>query len=133
MADPKSSEAITEFTPAAPSASPSKPDFITEGMVLDLSAAVAATPVTSKSVEVTDRPGATAKSIYVQSNQAGVFDIEVMLDKNEAVWRKLQSAVAVSANTLKAVALNDLFRQVRIIYTPTAGPAVVKAWAFSLP
>lgn len=138
MADPKPAEAITEFNPEAPAASPSKADFITEGMILDLAAAAAATPVASKSVKVTDRPGATTKSIHVQSDQAGAFDIEVMLDESErvgpnAVWRKLQSAVAVTANTLKTVTVNDLFRQVRIVYTPTAGPAIVKAWAFSIP
>lgn len=139
MADPKPQEAITEFTPGAPAAVPSKPDFITEGVILDLAAAVASTPVASKSIRVADRPGATTKTIYVQSNAAGTFDLEVMLDESErdnlgaAVWRKLQPAVAVAANTLKTVTFNDLFRQMRITYTPTTGPAVVKAWGFSLP
>jgi len=138
MADPKPQEAITEFTPGAPAAVPSKPDFITEGMILDLAAAVISVAVASKSIRVTDRPGATTKTIYVQSSVAGAFDIEVMLDESEralgaAVWRKLQVAVPVVANTLKTVTFNDLCRQIRIVHTPSAGPAVVKAWGFSLP
>jgi len=131
-------EPITEFSTPEPNPNPAQPDFQTEGMILDLAAAAATTPVASKSIKVTDRPGATAKTIYVQSDQAGAFDIEIMLDEGErsggnAVWRKLQTAVPVVANTLKAVNLNELFRQMRIIYTPSAGPAVVKAWGFSLP
>jgi len=138
MADPKPQEAITEFNPDAPAAVPSKPDFITEGMILDLAAAVISVAVASKSIRVTDRPGATTKTIYVQSSQAGAFDLEVMLDESEralgaAVWRKLQPAVPVVANVLKTVTFNDLCRQMRITFTPSAGPAVVKSWGFSLP
>jgi len=138
MSDPAPQEAITEFNPEAPAPSPSKADFITMGMILDLAAADAAITVISKSVKVTDRPSAFIKTIYVQSDQAGTFDIEVMLDESErsggnAVWRNIQPAVPVMANTLRAVSLSQLFQQVRIVYTPTDGPAVVKAWAFSIP
>jgi hypothetical protein len=138
MADPKASEAITEFSTPAPNPNPAHPDFTTEGMILDLAAAVMAVPITSKSIKITNRPGAAGKSIHVQSDQAGAFDLEIMLDESErsggaAVWRKLQTAVAVSANVLKTVTFVDLFRQMRIVYTPTAGPAVVKAWGFSIP
>ncbi len=130
-------EAITEFNPAAPAAVPTKPDLINEGMIFNLPAAPAA-PQTSKSVRVTDRPGAWVKSLYVQSDKAGAFDIEVLLDESEivtgaAVWRKYQTGVAIAANTLKVVTISDLFRQARIVLTPSSGPAVVKAWFFSIP
>ncbi len=142
MADPKPAEAITEFTPGAPS-DPSHADLTTEGMLLNLTAAVASVAVHSKSVKVSNRQPPTIRTIYVQSDQAGAFIVEVMLDESErssgaAVWRQYplggsMTPIAVVANALKVVGINDLFRQVRITYTPTAGPAIVKAWFFSIP
>ena len=128
-------EAITAtaFGIPSPSVNPAQPDFVTEGMVLNLAAAASGTPVTSKSVRVTDRPGATAKTLHVWSDHTGAFDVQVMLTESDATWYTYLSAQPVVANTLKTISTNDLFRQIRIIYTPSSGPAVVKSWVFSIP
>jgi hypothetical protein len=123
-----------EFGLPAVTSSPSKPDFVSEGMIINEAAAANAVALTSKSVKLTDRPGATTKSLYVFSNKAGAFDVQIMLDESTATWYPYLSAQAAIPNALKVITTNDLFRQVRIVFTPSGGgTAVVKAWVFSIP
>lgn len=136
MSNPEQAEAITEFGTPTPNPNPTQPDFTTEGTLIDV-AAPDTTPIHSKSVKVTNRAETyPVKNIYAMSNQAGSFDVEIMLDESElvsgaAVWRK-HSTVAVVANTLAKFSTTDLFQQMRVTYTPGAA-GNVKVWGRSLP
>ena len=82
---------------------------------------VAGATETSKSVKIVSSPGHfPIKTIWVESDQAGEFDVEVMLDESEtsggnAVWRKITAApIPVVVGVLSKFSINDLFRQIRI-------------------
>lgn len=131
MPDPRPAEAITEFSTPEPTPNPAQPDFQNKGKIIDL-AAPDTNPITSKSIKVNDRAGAyPQKNIYAISDQAGSFDVMVMLDESEAVWRKI-ATVAVTADTLAVYSTTNLFEQMRVVYTPSAA-GNVKVWGFSLP
>lgn len=127
---------ITEFSTPDPNPNPAQPDLTTGGTMINI-AAPNTNPITSKSVKVNDRAGSyPQKNIYAISDQAGSFDVEIMLDEGEivtgaAVWRKL-ATVAVTANTLAVFSTTNIFQQMRVKYTPAVA-GNVKVWGFSLP
>ena len=136
-------EAMTAvlFTPTAP-VNPTQPDFVSEGKIIDSQAITHATPFASKSVRVAAKPSqTTTKTIYLQSDVAGTYVIQVMLDESElsggdAVWRDYTpsgSPIAFTANVLSIQTLQDLFRQVRLLVTTTTDSTKTNAWVFSVP
>jgi len=144
-ADFGNKEAVTSvlFTPTQP-VNPTQPDFVSEGKIIDSQAIAETTPFTSKSVRVAAKMSqSTTKSIYLQSDVAGTYVIQVLLDESElagnplaAVWRDYTPAgspIAFTANVLSVQTLQDLCRQVRIVVTTSAASTITNAWVFSAP
>ena len=132
-------EAVTStlFTPTKPT-NPTQPDFISEGKVIDGQAIAMATPFSSKAVRVTDKSGNSTKTVYVESDSAGSFVVEVMLDESElsggdAVWRGISgsSPIAFGAGALAYFTFFEIARQVRVTVTTSADSSATNAWVFS--
>lgn len=123
---------------------PTQPNFTSEGKIISAQAIGASTPFISKSVKIPAKPDqATLKSVYVQSDVAGTWKIQVMLDESEivsgaAVWRDysngaITTSMALVANALSCVTVFDLFRQIRVVVTPGSASTNTNAWVFSVP
>jgi hypothetical protein len=131
----------TEFGLPAVTANPTQPNLVSEGKLFDNLAVGSGATVASKSVKIAGKPSqSTLKSLYVQSDHAGTFVVQVLLDESEvsggeAVWRTLNpgAPIVLSAGVLYNADILSLFRQMRILLTNGGAAAVVNAWVFSIP
>jgi hypothetical protein len=131
---------VTMFTPGMPT-DPVRPDINSEGKIFDKVLVAASATITSKSVKVIAHPGHyPTKTIYVESDKAGTFIVQVMLDESELVtgapvWRTMTTPIAVASGILSKWTGIELFRQVRIKFTADSGisgNATVSSWLFSV-
>lgn len=131
---------VTLNSPVKP-VSPAKPDFTSNGKVFDKVDFGNGEVKASKSVKIGLHPGNhPKKSIFVESDKDGTFDIEVVLDESELVggilvWRKMPGAAGLSATAgvLQLKTFEALVSQIRVKFTNGADPAVVNAWVMSNP
>jgi hypothetical protein len=122
--------------------SPTRPDFINDGKVMAAVVVAPASSATSKSVRIDVNLNETGqKTIWVSSNQAVTFEVQVLLDESELsgglpVWRNMTdpaTPLAVAATYPAHFSFSDLFKQVRIKVNNAGGsPATVNAWVFSV-
>jgi hypothetical protein len=139
-------EAITATQFGVPdiNSNPTQPDFTSEGKVISAQAILSGIPFISKSVKIPAKPDqSTVKSVYVQSDVAGTWKIQVMLDESEVVsglpvWRDytngpITTTMALVSGALSCVTVYDLFRQIRVVVTPGSNSTNTNAWVFSVP
>lgn len=133
-------ESPTQFTPTKP-AYKDRPDFVSQGKVINVETINSGASKTSKSVKIeTNINQSNYKTIQVISDKALSFQIQYVLDESEVdaygnlVWRDVLSIPGtIDANVLFTYSTQDIFKQIRLVLGNSSGAvATVSAWIFSL-
>jgi len=133
-------ESPTQFTPTKP-AYKDRPDFVSQGKVINVETINSGSSKTSKSVKIeTGINQSNYKTIQVISDKALSFQIQYVLDESETdaygnlVWRDVLSILGtIDANVLFTYSTQDIFKQIRLVLGNSSGAvATVSAWIFSL-